>query len=172
MEITKKTIKALASDTRLDILKILAKRRRIAADLAKDLGLAPSTVNEHLKKLEESELIRRKDTGHKWIYFEITKKGRNLVQPKAPVQLILILSLGFLMMVVGGFYSFLGEAKTFATEAAPTISKGVDTTNVVQYTGPGINWIGIIILAVGILLVIMGLYKILINKKNNIMTKG
>jgi len=166
MEITKKTIKALASDTRLEILKILARRRRIAADIAKDLELAPSTVNEHLKKLEESELIRRKDTGHKWIYYEITEKGKNLVQPKTPVQFILILSLGFLMMVIGGFYSFAGEVRSFAGEAAPlSISKGTgDATGVVQYTGPGTNWIGVIILVVGIILVVIGLHEILKKK--------
>jgi len=161
MEITKKTIKALASDTRLEILKILARRRRIAADIAKDLELAPSTVNEHLKKLEESELIRRKDTGHKWIYYEITEKGKNLVQPKTPVQFILILSLGFLMMVIGGFYSFLGKMEYTAREMAPTISKGGGTTGVVQYTGPGTNWIGVIILVIGIILIVIGLHEIL-----------
>jgi len=163
MEITKETIKALASDTRLEILKILARRRRIAADIAKDLELAPSTVNEHLKKLEESELIRRKDTGHKWIYYEITEKGKNLVQPKTPVQFILILSLGFLMMVIGGFYSFAGEVRSFAGEAAPlSISKGTsDATGVVQYTGPGTNWIGVIILVIGIILIVIGLHEIL-----------
>ncbi|MCD6477934.1 MAG: winged helix-turn-helix transcriptional regulator [Candidatus Aenigmarchaeota archaeon] len=165
MEITKKTIKALASDTRLEILKILLKRRMMPTEISRTLDLAPSTISEHLKKLEEAGLIKKRDTGHKWIYYEITEKGKNLVHPKTPVQFILILSLGFLMMIIGGVYSFVGKMEYAAREMAPTISKGTEgTKNVVQYTGSRTNWIGIIILAIGIILIVIGLYKMLKKK--------
>jgi DNA-binding transcriptional ArsR family regulator len=44
MEIDRKTLKALAADTRLDILKSLSKRRKMPSELSKELDLATSTV--------------------------------------------------------------------------------------------------------------------------------
>jgi len=167
MEITKNTIKVLASDTRLEILKVLVKRRKIAADIAKMLDLAPSTVNEHLKKLEEAGLIRRKETGHKWIYFEVTEDGRNLVQPRSPMQFILVLCLGVIMMLVGGFKNFMtpigGE-----TLSAPMMDKAENiaatgTQNIrspVEVASAGIDWFLVIVLAVGVILTVLGLYNI------------
>lgn len=164
MKITKKTIKVLSSDTRLKILKILSKRRRIAADLAKDLNLAPSTVNEHLKLLEEAELIKRNDTGHKWIYYEITEKGRNLVQPKTPMQFVLILSLGILIIIIDGF-DFL-QRKVFQTfeETSPmATSKGTEEVGRIG-TQQTINWISLLILVIGIILILIGLHNIIKRK--------
>ncbi|MCD6398720.1 MAG: metalloregulator ArsR/SmtB family transcription factor [Candidatus Aenigmarchaeota archaeon] len=168
MEITKKTIKALASDTRLSILKILVKRRRIAADLAKDLNLAPSTINEHLKKLEESGLVEKKDSGHKWFYYDITKEGRDLVKPKAPVQFILILSLGILMMIIGGSYSlsrnfgmvFTRRISEQATLVATSGAKAVDTVETLS-TASELNFVFMVLFVIGIILALVGLYKII-----------
>ena len=169
MEITKKTIKALASDTRLDILKILAQRKRIAADLAKDLKLAPSTVNEHLKKLEESELIRKKDSGHKWFYYEITDKGLNLIKPKAPVQFILMLSIGAIMMLIGGAYSlsysFGQEVTSRLMEKAPLVAEGAaqatDSAGTLSASGGDSGIVFIILFVIGLVLAILAIYKIM-----------
>ncbi len=98
MEIDRKTLKALAADTRLDILKSLGKRRKTPSELSKELRLATSTVTEHLNKLEKASLIRREETGHKWIYYSLTKKGENLVKPKYPVQFVLVLSITIIII--------------------------------------------------------------------------
>jgi len=162
MEITKSTIKALASDTRLEILKILSERKKIPADLAKMMKLAPSTVNEHLKILEEEGLIQRKETGHKWIYFEITDKGRNLVRPKYPVQFIIILSLGVFMMIVGGLKNFLPREQAFVE----TVIEKTEEAGTLKTPAPGavppveIDWIVILLIATGLILTIIGLYNI------------
>ncbi|UCG94964.1 MAG: winged helix-turn-helix transcriptional regulator [archaeon] len=168
MEITKKTIKALSSDTRLEILRLLVRRRKIAADIAKILKLAPSTVNEHLKKLEEAGLVKRKETGHKWIYFEVTEDGRNLVQPRSPMQFVLVLCLGVLMMLVGGFKSLVPSgAETFAAplaqkagETAAEAGADVVRAPVEAVSGTGIDWLLVLVAVVGIVLVIIGLYNI------------
>ncbi len=164
MEITKKTIKALASDTRLEILKMLAGRRKISADIAKQLRLAPSTVNEHMKILEQAGLVKRKDTGHKWIYFEITDSGRNLVQPRSPVQFILILSLGIVMILVGGIRSILGPVKTRAFAAENVLSKTVQSGDAagapeVAQSVP-VDWIVVFLVAAGLALAVMGIYNL------------
>ncbi len=104
MEIDRKTLKALAADTRLDILKSLGKRRKTPSELSKELNLAPSTIIEHLNKLEEADLIKKEETGHKWIYYSLTKKGLSLVKPKVPTQFIIVLSLCFIVLFAGCLY--------------------------------------------------------------------
>ncbi len=106
MELDKQTIRALSADTRIDILKSLKSRRKMPAELAKELNLAPSTIAEHLKNLESVGLVQKKDTGHKWIYYELSAKGSNIVQPRYPVNILLTLGIG-LIFIIGGFSYYL-----------------------------------------------------------------
>ena len=76
------TIKVLAVDTRLDILKQLAQRRKTATEISKNLEKHVTTIRTHLELLEKAGLIIRIDDNHKWIYFQLTKKGSMLVEPK------------------------------------------------------------------------------------------
>ena len=122
MEIDRKTLKALAADTRLDILKSLGKRRKTPSELSKELRLATSTVTEHLTKLENADLIRREETGHKWIYYSLTKKGENLVKPKYPVQFVLVLSITIIIIFAGSIFMYSNYAGTPGGESADTLS--------------------------------------------------
>ena len=117
MELDKKTIKALSADTRIDILKSLGERRKMPTELAKELSLAPSTIAEHLKQLETVDLIEKKDTGHKWIYYQLTGKGSNIVQPRYPINLILALGIGIIFLVGGFSYYFSGPSLANLSEA-------------------------------------------------------
>ncbi|NIO43997.1 MAG: ArsR family transcriptional regulator [Candidatus Aenigmarchaeota archaeon] len=122
MEIDRKTLKALAADTRLDILKSLGKRRKTPSELSKELNLAASTVVEHLNRLEEANLVRREETGHKWIYYGLTKKGSALVKPKVPAQFIIVLSL-VAVVAFAGFMLYYVNYTPYATVGAmPSIS--------------------------------------------------
>jgi predicted transcriptional regulator len=47
-KIDKKTIKALATESRVNILRALAQRRKMPSELSKELGLAASTIIGHL----------------------------------------------------------------------------------------------------------------------------
>lgn len=49
--------KALASDTRLEILKLLANAPATTSELAKSLNLSKAILSRHLKILEDSKLI-------------------------------------------------------------------------------------------------------------------
>jgi DNA-binding transcriptional ArsR family regulator len=104
MEIDRKTLKALAADTRLDILKSLSHRRKMPSELSKELNLAASTVIEHLNRLEEADLVRREETGHKWIYYSLTEKGESLIKPRIPVQFIIVLSISIIVICAGFVY--------------------------------------------------------------------
>ncbi len=77
----KSAFKALASDTRVSILKLLLRRRMTLSELSKKLGMSVSTIKEHLESLVSADLIKQIDDGHKWKYYELTKAGREVVQP-------------------------------------------------------------------------------------------
>ncbi len=160
MEINKKVIKALASESRVEILKSLSKRRKMPSELSKELNLAASTIVGHLDVLEKSGLVVKKETGHKFIYYELTDEGQNLIKPRFPVQFIIMLSLG-LLMFIGGTLSFFdqafyGVART-ETAGIPTAT-GVEGAEVIV---PEFNWIAFIVLSVGIILIIITLIRFL-----------
>lgn len=166
IEIDKQTIKALSADARIRILKILHKSRRIAADISKEIGLAPSTVNEHLKVMEESGLVRKNDTGHKWIYYDITEKGKNLIAPKMPISIILTLSLGIGLILFGGMNLFAANilyAGSQNTAMQSATEKGAEITEhaiLPAATVSAINWLPLVMLAAGIILIAFGFIKL------------
>ncbi|HWH08608.1 MAG TPA: winged helix-turn-helix domain-containing protein [Candidatus Thermoplasmatota archaeon] len=83
--------KALASDTRLDILKALDERQKTVTELARELDLNKATVFEHLEKLAEVGLIQKLEDDRKWVYWQLTWTGRRLLHPEA-ITLALVLS--------------------------------------------------------------------------------
>ena len=128
MEIDRKTLKALSSDTRLDILKSLTDRRKMPAELSRELDLAASTIIEHLDKLEKSGLVVKRETGRKWVYYELTVKGENLIRPKAPVQFILLLSLGLILVIAGVSNASVTSQQQFSypiVQVTQTITKTI-----------------------------------------------
>ncbi|MEA3198775.1 MAG: hypothetical protein QOE90_203 [Thermoplasmata archaeon] len=92
--------KALASDTRLDILKALDARQKTVTELARELDLNKATVFEHLEKLAEVGLIQKieEDVERKWVYWQLSWKGRRLLHPEAiTFSLLLSTALGTLL---------------------------------------------------------------------------
>lgn len=78
----KEVFKTLASGTRVDILKSLDQRRKTLSELSRQLGMSVSTVKEHLDNLVSVGLIEQMDDGHKWKYYELTKKGKDILHPE------------------------------------------------------------------------------------------
>jgi len=117
-KVDQKIIKSLSSETRVDILKALAKRRKMPTELAKELGMAPSTIVEHLKELEGAGLVNRQQTQHKWIYYELTDKGSELFSPKIPFQFILMLAFGIIIAGLSfwNYYSVMTIPMQYSTE--------------------------------------------------------
>jgi predicted transcriptional regulator len=73
--------KVLASDTRIGILKSIKQQRKTLSELAKEFNMSVSTVKEHLDNLVGAELIIQRDEGHKWKYYDLTRKGNNILNP-------------------------------------------------------------------------------------------
>jgi len=67
------TFKALASGTRLDILRVLDGKHLSLNDICKETNLNKATLHEHLTKLHEVGLVKRKEReGHKWVYYTLS----------------------------------------------------------------------------------------------------
>ena len=160
MEIDRKTLKALSADTRIDILKCLKNRRKMPSELSKELSLAPSTVIEHLNKLERANLVKREETGHKWIYYNLTDKGKSLVEPRHPVQFIIVLSLGLLFVFSGALrYVYNSQFGTFSQSAqapmvsAPLAESAGDAAKTLAMEVPPTDWLMFGLFIVGIALI-------------------
>lgn len=101
--IDRKALFALASETRIEILKKLDERRTTLTELSESLDMSKTAVKEHLDKLVEAGLVERVDEGRKWIYYELTGKGRRILHPESRTKIILLLS-SAIASIAGGLF--------------------------------------------------------------------
>ena len=103
------TFKALASSTRLTVLRALDQRRKTLTELARDLSLNKATVHEHLQLLTAADLVRKRDDeGRKWIYYELTWRGEKILHPQETTTFNVLL--GISMAAAGGGAGMLALA--------------------------------------------------------------
>ena len=98
--------KALASDTRTGIIRLLKERNHTLTEISKKLRMAAPTIKQHLGILEGADLIKELDEGRKWKYYQLTRKGRNIFAAEAPVNVLIVLGVSILALA-GMFYSLL-----------------------------------------------------------------
>lgn len=106
----REVFKALASDTRLDILKKLDVRQKTVTELAKELDLNKATIFEHLEKLAAVGLIQKveEDVERKWVYWQLTWTGRRLLHPeKITLALLLSTALGSIITAAAAYVMWL-----------------------------------------------------------------
>jgi len=102
VELDKKSLFALASDTRVDILKSLQPMRRTVTQLAESLGIDKSAVHRHLKKLEEGGLVKRYED-HGFVYYGLSWKARDLMSPTENTKVIVLLSSSWIFILIAAF---------------------------------------------------------------------
>ena len=77
------TFKALASETRLGILRALDDHKMGLNDLCAAANLHKATLHEHLAKLVEAGLVNKIEReGYKWVYYKLSWQGANLLHPE------------------------------------------------------------------------------------------
>src|SRR6266550_7452630 len=103
------SFRALASDVRVEILKRLDSRRETVTDLSNLLQLSKPTLLEHLEKLQTAGLVKRIDEGRKWIYYELTDKGRKILHPEK-VAITLALASAIVLALIGALYVILSAS--------------------------------------------------------------
>ena len=99
----KKTLGALSSGTRVIILKSLDIRRMIVSELSRRLKRPKSTIYENLYILIDADLVNKNNGEDKWVYYELTEKGRTLLHPHEMTKITLLLSsatLGFVVEII------------------------------------------------------------------------
>jgi len=101
----RKSFEALAVDTRVKILKSLKERRKTLTEISKEQNMSVSGIKEHLETLEKVGLIEKIDDGHKWKYYELTKKGKEIVAPKE-VKVLIMLSISIIALIASAFFLF------------------------------------------------------------------
>ncbi|VVC04001.1 Bacterial regulatory protein, arsR family [Candidatus Burarchaeum australiense] len=128
----KKSFEALAADTRVKVLKSLAERRKTLSELAAQLGLSPSTVKEHMQVLGAAGLVDLKDEGRKWKYYELTRKGKSIVQPQE-LKIWVVLSLT-IVAIAAAFFLFTtylpGQAQHFGMGDGSNFAKPASAPSV------------------------------------------
>ncbi|MDH7517911.1 MAG: winged helix-turn-helix domain-containing protein [Candidatus Thermoplasmatota archaeon] len=97
----RETFKALASDTRLDILRALDGKSMSLNDICRATNLNKATLHEHLTKLSEVGLIKKNEReGHKWVYYRLSWKGECLLHPENS-RIVVLFSITFISLFVG-----------------------------------------------------------------------
>jgi len=94
-------IKALASDSRLEILKTLDGKKQTLQELTRSLKLNKATLHVHLSKLQQAGFIKKKErTEHKWVYYSLTWKGECLLHPEN-TRIVVLFGSAFLTFCIG-----------------------------------------------------------------------
>ena len=143
------SFKALASEVRVDILKKLDERRQTVTDLSGLLNLSKPTLLEHLEKLQAAGLVKRVDEGRKWIYYELSQKGRKLLHPEK-VAIVLALSTAIVLAGIGGFFllaSLTSPAYTLLPPRGPANASAVSQGSTTLGLPDPFGWVTVLVLA-------------------------
>src|SRR5881398_1373689 len=134
------SFKALASDVRVGILKRLDTRRETVTDLSNLLSLSKPTLLEHLEKLQSAGLVKRVDEGRKWIYYELSDKGRKILHPER-VAITLVLGLAVALAAIGAFLVI--SASSGGLGAAPMYNASAPAASAPSTFGGPVAFAGI-----------------------------
>jgi DNA-binding transcriptional ArsR family regulator len=107
VELDKKSLFALASDTRVEILRALQPMRRTVTQLSETLDIDKAAVHRHLKKMEEGGLVKRYED-HGFVYYGLSWKARDLLSPNENTRIIIMLSVTWLFCIAIVFLVILG----------------------------------------------------------------
>ncbi|MEA2032587.1 MAG: winged helix-turn-helix domain-containing protein [Euryarchaeota archaeon] len=116
----KRTIRTLASETRVCILKTIDSWPVTLKDLTDELNNSKPTVHEHLTILIESGLVKKVNKNNKWVYYELAEEGKGILHScKSPKRILILLSSSILAFVGGVL-----EVYRFVKNIFPTPAKG------------------------------------------------
>lgn len=151
------SFKALASDTRIEILKRLDKSQMTVTDLANDLQVNKSAVYKHLSRLLDAGLVKKLEDNRKWVYYKLSMKGMHLLHPER-VQIALMLSASVLAitLALSQIYMFIAGNPVTREEPQNFGFGQPGTTFITEMVhDPLLLAIGCLLLAVGAVLAYM-----------------
>ena len=176
VELDKKALFALASDSRMEILKALQPQRRTVAQLADQLGIDKAAVHRHLKKLEEGELVTRYED-HGFVYYGLSWKARDVIAPGENTKIVIVFSVT-LIMVVGAIAALLtglpsdlymsGGSETSGGNQYPASDRFLGQ----DWSSPELIAIGLILLLLASVLIYLGWRRLRAPKQRTSPTDG
>ena len=106
----KKSFMALASESRIELLKKLDERRMTLSELARELQMSKPAILKHVEKLIEAGLVKKNEDSRKWIYYSLTLRGKRILHPER-VKIVLLLSTAFLSLIgaIATLWEYLNE---------------------------------------------------------------
>ncbi|OPY34079.1 MAG: HTH-type transcriptional regulator lrs14 [Methanomassiliicoccales archaeon PtaU1.Bin124] len=155
VELDKKALFALASDTRMDILKALQTDRRTLSQLAELLQVDKAAVHRHLKKLEEGGFVNRADD-HGFIYYSLSWKARDIISPGENTRIVVIISTAFILLLAClVIFASIPQADQPAYEAVqgsdnfdPPVMTMNEPDHTWEYVGIGVMGIAAVVMLV------------------------
>lgn len=159
VELDRKALFALASDSRIEILKELQAQRRTVTQLADSLDIDKGAIHRHLKKLEEGGLVTRYED-HGFVYYGLSWKARDLIAPGENTKIVITFALS-LLLVIGAVWAFVvsfagGAFQSGEGAPAPMASNASSP----EMTGWFVSWdwfiVAVILVAVALLLFYLG----------------
>jgi len=154
------SMKALSCDTRVDILKLLKKRRMTLSELSKALMKSKPALIKHLDLLVASELVAKEDDGHKWIYYGLTERGRMVVPDKKGEKKSFILMLSSIITMITGFSILLNYFRTTKPFIMHVASFEAMGASILMY-------LSMVLLTIGLILFMLSFIKIYNKDKRN-----
>lgn len=107
VELDKKSLFALASDTRLEILKALQPMRRTVSQLSEVVSVDKAAVYRHLKKMEDGGLVKRYEE-HGFVYYGLSWKAKDLISPNESTKIVILLSATWLLLLCAAVFLSAG----------------------------------------------------------------
>jgi DNA-binding transcriptional ArsR family regulator len=175
VEIDKQALFALASDSRIEILKALGPQRRTVTQLADSLGIDKSAVHRHLKKLEEGGFVVRNED-HGFVYYGLSWKARDIISPGENTKIVIVFASGWLM-VAGAFIAIWAALSRMGARGGE-VSQGNATANggsdFLQPLSASWEWtiLGAVLGALAIGLIYLGYRRLRRPRQTGTMAKG
>ncbi len=82
-------VRNIFTSSRIQLLKMLDSRPHTASELAKLTGYSKSSILYHLEKLSRAGMVERIENERKWIYYQLTEKGRRALRYDAVAKVTL-----------------------------------------------------------------------------------
>jgi len=147
VELDKKSLFALASDTRLEMLKSLQPMRRTVSQLSEELGIDKSAIHRHLKKMEEGGLVKRFEE-HGFVYYGLTWKARDLISPNESTRVVIILSAMWVALLAVVIFLAASAVYQLNDDSLPILSPTTDedyARNVEMLGGSNDRWLSFVL---------------------------
>lgn len=116
-------VRNIFTSSRIQLLKMLDSRPYTVSELAKLTGYSKSSILYHLEKLSKAGMVERIENEGKWIYYQLTEKGRRAIRYDVVAKVMLAIGSVTFLSGIGMLLTKLKEKPlpevTRAPEKAP-----------------------------------------------------